>query len=148
MIRTSTFLAALLFAAPVFAQTAPTIPSKVMTPRPGDFQFSDIERIASWRPGGPRLIYLKDGNNQWYRVDIVEPCMDLFPGKEPKFITLTDTQGKRYSAVVIERRQCDVIKLEKTAKPEGDPYVPPPPKPVPKVSTPAPAAKPAAPVKK
>ncbi len=152
MIRISTLLATLLFAAPALAQPVPTIPAKVKPSMPGDLQFADIERIASWRPGGPRLVYLKDGNDQWYRADIVEPCMDLFPGKDPKFITLTDTQGKRYSALVIERRQCDVIKFEKTAKPEGDPYVAPKPKPAPKAAAaPAPAAKsaaPAAPAKK
>ncbi len=144
MIRTSALLGTLLLSAPALAQSAPTIPTKVL-PKPGDFQIADIERIASWRPGGPRLVFLKDGNEQWYRVEIVEPCMDLFPGKDPKFITLTDTQGKRYSALVIERRQCDVAKLEKTAKPEGPPYVAPPPKPAPKAVAPAP---PAAPTKK
>ena len=141
MIEIVAFLGGVMTGAPSWAQAVPTIPSKVAAPKPGDFQFADIERIASWRPAGPRLLFLKDGNDQWYRVEIVEPCMDLFPGKDPKFITLTDTQGKRYSALVIERRQCDVAKLEKAAKPDGDPYVPRPPKPASPAANTAPAKK-------
>ena len=114
----------LVLAAPALAQV-PVIPSKVKDPK--DFQLVDIGRVKSWKPGGARILYLKDEQDQWFRVDIVEPCMDLFPGKTPTFVTLTDTAGTRYSGVVIERRQCDVSKITKmTEQPPREPYVPPP----------------------
>ena len=76
-------------------------------------QFADIGRVSVWRPGGGRLIYIKDLKDQWFKIELLEPCMDLYPGKTPTFITLTDTQGQRYSAVVIERHQCSVTGLSK-----------------------------------
>ena len=82
-----------------------------------DLQFNDIGRVLSWRPAGPRLIYIKDAQEQWYKIELLEPCMDLFPGKDPTFITLTDTAGQRYSAVIIERHQCSVTDLAKLAAP-------------------------------
>ncbi len=90
-----------------------------------DLQFNDIGRVPIWRPAGPRLIYIKDAKEQWYKIELLEPCMDLFPGKDPTFITLTDTAGQRYSAVVIERHQCTVTDLAKLpAAPPRIAYVP------------------------
>ena len=63
-----------------------------------------------WHAGGPRLIYLKNGQDRWYKVDIIEPCMDIYsPGKEPDFVTLSDTSGTRYSEVVIEHHLCITV---------------------------------------
>jgi hypothetical protein len=135
-------LLGLLLIAGAQAQAQVPVIAQKVTPKPGaPLQFADIGNVATWRPGGARLIYIKDNANQWYRVDIVEPCMDLFPGKDPTFITLTDTSGTRYSAVVIERHQCDVTKITKMAEaPPAEQYVPP----KPKAAAPAkPAAKPA-----
>ncbi len=92
-----------------------------------DLQFNDIGRVLNWRAGGGHLIYIKDAQEQWYKIEMLEPCMDLFPGKDPTFITLTDTAGQRYSAVVIERHQCTVTDLAKlAAPPPRTPYVPAP----------------------
>jgi hypothetical protein len=118
------------------------MPAAAQERRSKDLQFADIGKVESWRPGGARLIYIRDGKEQWYRVGLLEPCMDLFPGKEPTFITLTDTQGQRYSAVVIERRQCTVTELAKLdAPPPREPYVPPKPSAPAKPSGKAPPAK-------
>ncbi len=139
-----TAVALLLMAGPALAQV-PVIAQKV--PNPKDFQLVDIGKVKSWKPGGPRMLYLKDSNDQWFKVETVEPCMDLYPGKDPTFVTLTDTAGLRYSGVIIERHQCDVTKITKmTEQPPREGYVAPP-QAAPKPATPAPAAKPAAPAK-
>ena len=48
MIRTAALFATLLLAAPALAQTAPAIPSKVMTPRPG--RVAGLVRVPLPRP--------------------------------------------------------------------------------------------------
>jgi hypothetical protein len=105
------------------AQQPATPPSKAL-------QFADIGRVLSWRSGGGKVVFIKDAKEQWYKVDMLEPCMDLFPGKQPTFITLTDTQAQRYSAVVIERRQCTVLGISRLeGQPPRAPEAPKPPAP-------------------
>ena len=105
-----------------FAQGTPAVPAKPApaktAPAPQQFFFKDLGGIKSWRPTGDHELYVKDGNGQWYRVHMYEPCMKLFPGKNPTFVTQRDIEtGQRSNAVMIERRKCQVTSVTKGEPP-------------------------------
>lgn len=125
MIEASVFTIGLLTLSVAAQAQAPARPAPKL-------QFADVGAVAAWKPGGPRLLFIEDKKNQWYRVDLLEPCMDLFPGKEPTFVTETDLEGQRFSGVELEHHQCTVTNLVKITEPPPEQAYVAPPRPAPK----------------
>jgi hypothetical protein len=102
-------------AAPVPAAT-PAAPAPA-TPAAPALQFKDIGKITSWQPGGDFVMYVQTDKGNWYKVSLYEPCMRLFPGKDPTFATETDEQMNRASSVMIARHKCQVTSITPSAAP-------------------------------
>jgi len=90
--------------------------AKPATPAPQMYYFKDLGKIVTWRPTGDHELYVKTEANEWYRVHIYEPCVKLFPGKTPVFLTETDDRNVRSNAARFDRSKCIVTDITK-----GDP---------------------------
>jgi hypothetical protein len=99
---------------------APQPKAASTAPAAQPLQFNDIGNIKSWKATGDHVLYVQDDKGQWYRVHMYQPCMKLYPGKTPTFITETDPQTNiRTSAVMIDRRKCQVTIITKGEPPAG-----------------------------
>jgi hypothetical protein len=108
-----TAFAGAAFAAP--ADTAPAAaPAKPLL-------FNDIGGIVGWQPGGDFTMFVHTDKGNWYKVSLYEPCMRLYPGQDPTFMTETDENKQRDSAVMISHHKCQVTSITPS-------QAPPPPK--------------------
>ena len=77
----------------------------------------DIGDIGAWRKGGDRIVYVQNGQNQWYRVDMQQACMKYDTSKGIRFLTEKDDQVGRYSVVDVGHRECRVKSITQTNTP-------------------------------
>ncbi len=85
-------------------------------------QFRDIGSVVSWQPGGDHDLYVKDAQNRWYKVHLLEPCLKLYPDQQPVFDTEIGQQTHEVeSFVMFGRYQCTVTSIAPSAEPQAKP---------------------------
>jgi len=80
-------------------------------------QIADLGGIEEWRAGGDNLVYIKDDQNQWYKVEMQEACMKLDTKKGISFTTEVGDRSTKYSSVVVGHYECRITSITKIESP-------------------------------
>lgn len=74
-------------------------------------------RLRDFKAEPPEIVYLQDRGRNWYRAEIIGPCLDL-PWAQAIGI---DTRGwssfDRFSSIVVRGERCQLTSLTRSAGP-------------------------------
>ncbi len=79
--------------------------------------FSSTGGIDEWHADGDKALFLRSRSGQWYRAELVTPCMGLGFATSIGYIAESDGSFDSSSAILVDGLRCQLSKLEKTEKP-------------------------------
>lgn len=104
------FLAALAAATLVGSASA-------ATPREASIPFVDSGSIRDWRAVGRDTLYVQDVHRNWYRAELMGPCIDLNFANTIGFDASGTNRFDRYSSIVVRGQRCPLQSLVASAPP-------------------------------
>ena len=114
MTKTLTLLAALgaAFAAPAFAAPSkqPALGEEAAIPFPES-------GIRSWHADDDRTLWVIDRRRDWYRVELMRPCVGLPYAYSLGFLTRGTGRFDRYSAIAYQGQRCPVKSVVRSEAP-------------------------------
>lgn len=74
-------------------------------------------QIYSWQVTNDRSIYIETNNRQWYKADLMGPCIDLPFAQHVGFGFNADGSFDRFSTIYSRGQNCPVTSLTRVAEP-------------------------------
>ncbi|HEX8526723.1 DUF6491 family protein [Allosphingosinicella sp.] len=105
--------AAASFAAPQ-AEAAPRGPPVAEEAR---IPFVQFRGIRDFRAEGRDLLYLQDRSRNWYRAELMGPCIGLPWARAIGVDTRGDSSFDRFSTLIVEGERCAISSLTRTSEP-------------------------------
>lgn len=87
------------------------------TSRRIEIPFANLGGIEDWRPDGDRTLYVQGRNRQWYKAELMTSCIGLNFAEHIGFVVEPSGAFDRFSAILVDHRECQISSLEKSDKP-------------------------------
>jgi hypothetical protein len=98
------------------AQAAP--PEKAPEQQPqAQISFARLGGIQDWRADGEKALYIQGRDRQWYRAELMSACIGLNFAQRIGFVTEPNGSFDRFSAILVEHRECQVTSLVRSDPP-------------------------------
>ena len=117
--KTSLLLAAALAALP--AAQAMAAPAHAPAPAQASIAFVNHGGIRDWRAVGSDTLFVQDRSRNWYRADLMGPCLDLPFAQTIGFETRGIDTFDRFSTVRVRGQRCAVQSLVRSDAPPPKP---------------------------
>jgi hypothetical protein len=75
-------------------------------------------RIRNFRADSRDVVYLEDQRRNWYRAEVIGPCLDLPFAQAIGIDTRGSSSFDRFSAIVVRGERCPLLSLTRAEKPE------------------------------
>ncbi|HEY0148319.1 MAG TPA: DUF6491 family protein [Allosphingosinicella sp.] len=75
-------------------------------------------RIRNFRAEGRDTVYLQDQSRNWYRADVIGPCLDLPFAQAIGIDTRGSSSFDRFSAIIVGGERCPLYSLTRSAEPQ------------------------------
>jgi hypothetical protein len=98
-------------AAPPVAPAQTAEAEQVRIPFPGF-------RIRTFQAPSEDVVYLQDQSRNWYRADLIGPCIGLHVAHGIGIDTRGSSSFDRFSAIIVDRDRCQLISLTRSERPE------------------------------
>ena len=82
-----------------------------------EIPFANRGGINDWRADSDHVLYVQGRNRQWYRAELFTDCIGLNFAENIGFVVEPSGTFDRFSAIVVEHRECKLRSLEKSDKP-------------------------------
>lgn len=79
--------------------------------------FASLGGIRSWHAAGNDALYIEGRNRQWYFARLLGPCPGLDFTTVVGFVVEPDGDFDRFSAIVVDHKECRVMSLVKAVAP-------------------------------
>ena len=114
MIRKTLAVAAALALTIGTASAADPAPPK---PAQAEIHFANMGGIQDWRADGEKALFIQGRNRQWYRAELMSNCIGLNFTEHVGFVTEPGGDFDKFSAILVDHRECQVISLVKSDGP-------------------------------
>lgn len=83
--------------------------------------FANLGGIRSWRAAGKDALYIEGRNRQWYFARLLGSCSGLEFATAVGFVTEPSGEFDRFSAILVDHKECRVMSLVKSDPPSKKP---------------------------
>jgi hypothetical protein len=75
-------------------------------------------RLRDFRADSRDVVFLEDRNRNWYRAQVMGPCLDLPFAQAIGIDTRGSASFDRFSAIVVGGERCQLVSLTRSGKPQ------------------------------
>jgi hypothetical protein len=75
-------------------------------------------RLRNFRADERDVVYLEDRNRNWYRAEVIGPCLELPFAQAIGIDTRGSSSFDRFSAIVVGGERCPLLSLTRSEKPQ------------------------------
>jgi hypothetical protein len=74
-------------------------------------------RLRDFRPESRDVLYIEDRRRNWYRAELIGPCLELPFARAIGIDTRGSSRFDRFSAIVVEGERCQLTSLTRSDGP-------------------------------
>ena len=112
-----TFIIALLAAASLAAPAAAKAPRTADRAEEATIPFVQFRGIRDFRAEGRDVLYLQDRSRNWYRAEVMGPCLGLPWARTIGVDTRGSSSFDRFSILLVEGDRCGIASLTRSSGP-------------------------------